>query len=185
MQEAAKAMQQDVASIEQINQGIRIVNDRVLPLVKTATGQDFGTIRTPGRGGGPTNWDTLINRPRRRLSQFIRDVLAFTPIQPVLHHACFAAGTPVRTIDGPEADRIADGGRSRALPGPDHRRALVPAGVAHSPQPPLAALEAVDGLGVRPRHRASIGSGRSARGGRWRATSSPATSSARWAGRSH
>ena len=45
MQQARQSLAQDIQTVESWNEGIREVNDRVLPIVKTVTGQDFGTDR--------------------------------------------------------------------------------------------------------------------------------------------
>jgi len=101
MQQAQQGLAQDIQTVESWNAGIREVNDRALPIVKTVTGQDLGT----DRDAWMTWWNdqlgyayqspTTVEKPT--YTQLVVYPMNSTPP----HNSCFAAGTSVQTIDGP------------------------------------------------------------------------------------
>ena len=97
---AAEALRQDVESIEQTNQGIRELDDRVLPLVKTVTGQDFGTDQEAWKKWWTDELGYAYTSTTPKIKPVYTSIVAVPSAQRPPHHSCFAAGTPVRTIDG-------------------------------------------------------------------------------------
>jgi tetratricopeptide (TPR) repeat protein len=92
----------DVQALEATNAEIREVNQRVVPLLKTITGQDMGV--EPGKWrawwtdqlGYVYQSSTAETKPT--YTEFI-----IAPPPGSLHSSCFAAGTSVQTVDGPRA----------------------------------------------------------------------------------
>jgi hypothetical protein len=103
-QNLAQRLAMDLHFIDGINGSIRLYNDRALPVLKAITGQDLGA--------DPERWkswwtDQLgyayeSNEPeaKRTYTDFVAAAV-FSPS--FVHAACFALGTPVRSIDGPRA----------------------------------------------------------------------------------
>jgi len=91
-------MQRDATSIEILNRRIREIDDRVLPLVKATTGQDFGDDQHAWKSwwsdqlGVVYESKTSVEKPT--YTEFVWASTGST------HHACFVAGTPVHTIGG-------------------------------------------------------------------------------------
>ncbi len=107
------AMQQtvdnDIRMLDDLNGQIDRTNERVLPLLETLTGQDYGTDQrawqkwwsdqlglvadaSSSSSTEPTFTDT-VTMPNT--------ALALPPDLPlIMHHSCFAAGTLVHSIDG-------------------------------------------------------------------------------------
>jgi hypothetical protein len=102
IQQARQSERRDMAAIEQMNRAARNANERVLPLVKASTGQDFGDDRDAWKGW----WSNELGYAYRSSTPSVKptytEFVAFNPILSVPHGACFAAGTPVLTIDGPK-----------------------------------------------------------------------------------
>ena len=99
LQEARQDERDDVATIERINGGIRGSNERVLPLVKAATGQDFGDDHDAWKKW----WDDELGYAFQSSSPKAKPIYTLTPYRSArvwAHTSCFAAGTPVHTIEG-------------------------------------------------------------------------------------
>ena len=106
IQQASRNLQQrlalDVQTIEATNAGINELNGRVLPVLGTITGQDFGAE--------PDKWKTWWTDELGYVYQsnvsetkptYTDTLTVQTPFTVgTTHAACFAAGTPVVTIDG-------------------------------------------------------------------------------------
>jgi hypothetical protein len=119
-QRAAMASEQrlinDVAALQAMNAEIVQGNDRVLPILSAVTGKDLGTDREAWK----TWWAdeqgysyTPSTSPKPTLDQAAPSYQPtfVTGVPVTLHHSCFAAGTPVRTLDGPrpiESLRVGD-----------------------------------------------------------------------------
>jgi hypothetical protein len=100
--------QRDLATIESQNTTIRQTNDRVLPLLDNMTGQKFGDDNHAW-----TQWwveeQGYSYQPPERIT-YTERAPEYRPSY-ATHHACFARGTPVATLDGPkpiETLRIGD-----------------------------------------------------------------------------
>ncbi|MDR3621633.1 MAG: polymorphic toxin-type HINT domain-containing protein [Paludisphaera borealis] len=113
VQVAQQRIQEDVAAIQQMNQAINESNERVLPLVTAATGQDFGDDREAWNGW----WSDQLGYAYQSSSPVTKPTyteIVQLPTPNVLaraSHSCFAAGTPVQTLAGPkpiESIRIGD-----------------------------------------------------------------------------
>jgi hypothetical protein len=116
LQEAQERERQDVATIEGMNQKIRVTNGRVLPLVEAATGRDFGDDRDAWKGWWSDQLGYVFKSSNPTVKPTYTEVLTYTPLQPNLSsrqslrellppgagHSCFAAGTPVLTLAGPK-----------------------------------------------------------------------------------
>jgi hypothetical protein len=102
-QEAQQRLVEDVQTVELTNSTIRELNDRVLPVAKTVTGKDFGSDRDAWLGWWTDQLGYAYQSPRTQSKPTYTDVVVFSAEPPRAHSACFAAGTPVRTIDGPRA----------------------------------------------------------------------------------
>lgn len=102
VEQARGRLAADVAEIERVNSGIRDVNDRVLPVVRTATGRDFGEDGHAWKGW----WSDQLGYAYR--SPQPDEKPTYTQVEQIpsqwslgFHSACFAAGTPVQTLSGP------------------------------------------------------------------------------------
>ncbi|HEV3162690.1 MAG TPA: polymorphic toxin-type HINT domain-containing protein [Isosphaeraceae bacterium] len=110
---AAQQLESDVASIKAYNANVNQANEQTLFALNIVTGQDFGSDQQ-----GWTAWWTdqrgyayqpPPERPKPTFDQVAP--LAYTPSYMQSHNACFASGTPVRTLDGSqpiEALKIGD-----------------------------------------------------------------------------
>lgn len=95
---AQQSLERDQAVVEGVNQQIRDVNDRVLPVVVPVSGRDFGEDADAWK----TWWNDQIGyaykstTPEEKPTYY--DFVAVPTTPP--HTACFAAATPVRTLEG-------------------------------------------------------------------------------------
>jgi hypothetical protein len=93
--------QNDLASLEANNLTARQINDRILPLLEAATGQDLGDDRLAW-----SKWWTEQQgysfRPPEKVTYYQR-APDTTPSYETPSSSCFGRGTLVRTIDGPRA----------------------------------------------------------------------------------
>jgi len=111
---ANRRMEQDVESIESYNDGVRRSNDRVLPVLALVSGRPFG----PDRAAWNTWWvdqvgmAVLPQKSQEKTTVIEQVPIDYQPrpISPTVvaqdvfirrSTSCFAAGTPVKTIDGP------------------------------------------------------------------------------------
>jgi len=101
-QAARQTLQQDIQSIEVMNAGIRELNDRVLPLARASTGQDFESDSDSWMKWWTNELGYTYQSPSPATKPTYTDVIDFQ-YQPPVHSACFSAGTPVHTISGPQA----------------------------------------------------------------------------------
>jgi hypothetical protein len=93
----------DVSFLQTTNDGISLCNDHTLPVLKAITGQDLGVEPEKWK-----NWwtDQLGYAYQSELPDikptYTDFVTASSLVQSYVHSACFAAGTLVQTIDGPQ-----------------------------------------------------------------------------------
>jgi len=101
-------MQADVLEVEAINADIEAVNDKVLPSLSALTGQDLGASADAWQSWWADQRGYALSRsPTTEKPTYTE----FVSNPNLLHHACFGAGTLVRTLDGPrpiESVRVGD-----------------------------------------------------------------------------
>jgi len=96
--QAEQSLERDAAFVEGVNQQIRDLNDRVLPVVVPVSGRDFGDTADAWKSW----WNNEIgyayesSTPDEKPTYY--DFVAVSVRPP--HTACFAEGTPVRTLEG-------------------------------------------------------------------------------------
>ncbi len=91
-------MAQDVATIESFNRAIRQDNRVVAATLTEITAQNLGDDPEAWR----TWWtDKLGLRYETAQPKYKKRTVQFVTVPYVIHHACFAAGTPVPTLTGP------------------------------------------------------------------------------------
>ncbi len=97
---AEQSLERDAAFVEDVNQQIRNVNDRVLPVIVSVSGRDFGD----GADEWKTWWNDEIGYAHQSSTPAEKPTYYGFVEVPILppHSACFAAGTPVRTLEGPK-----------------------------------------------------------------------------------
>jgi len=91
----------DVQALETTNAQITRVNQGVLPLLKTITGQDLGVEPDKWRGWWTDQLGYVYQSSTQATKPTYTDFVSAVP--PTTHSACFAAGTSIQTIDGPRA----------------------------------------------------------------------------------
>jgi len=107
-----QAMQADLAmavqTVETANAGINQVNDRVIPILKTCTGQDLGVEPEKWKSWWTDQLGYVYQssqpetKPTYSSFETAEGPGGLAPVN-LIHHACFAAGTPVSTVAGPRA----------------------------------------------------------------------------------
>jgi hypothetical protein len=103
VRQAQESLAQDIQTVESWNQGIREVNDRVLPIVKTVTGQDLGADRDAWLKWWNNEQGYAYQSPPIDDKPTYTQLVSVPVYVPPVHSACFGAGTSVRTLDGPRA----------------------------------------------------------------------------------
>jgi hypothetical protein len=108
-----QSLANDVQTLEAANAEIRELDDRVLPILKVLTGQDFGTEPDAWRKWWTDQLGYVYQSSQPSTKPTFTDTTAMPNVsvavqQPEFvalqaHSACFAAGTPVHTLDGPRA----------------------------------------------------------------------------------
>ena len=96
-----QSFENDVRMLQAMNDQIDRSNGRVLPLLETLTGQNFGTEPTQWRTWwadqlGLVSEERYADANKPTFSEFV----TLPDVSPP-HHACFAAGTLVQTFRGP------------------------------------------------------------------------------------
>jgi tetratricopeptide (TPR) repeat protein len=104
-------MDDDIRMLDEANAQITEIDGRVLPLLQTLTGQDFGTNSKAWQQWWTDQLGLVVDSSSSDTKPTFTDTIA-TPdttlnlptgsIHVLPHHACFAAGTLVHTIDGPQ-----------------------------------------------------------------------------------
>jgi hypothetical protein len=140
----------DIQSVETTNAGINELNGRVLPVLGMITGQDLGV--------DPEKWNawwadqlgyiyqsnTPTNKPTYTDRMMARPFTVGTS-----HTACFAAGTPVATVDGPRAiESIQVGDRVLAQDSSSGLLSFRPVVAVHRNRPTATLRIALDGEAV-------------------------------------
>jgi tetratricopeptide (TPR) repeat protein len=101
-----QTLNNDIQVVEAANDQINQVNGRVLPLLSTLTGQDFGADPQPWQKwwtdqlGYVYQSSTPTTKPTFTETVSAPSILFPLAVAGRRHAACFAAGTPVHTIDG-------------------------------------------------------------------------------------
>ena len=95
---AQQSLAENVRGVEAANASIQALNERVLPVLTKTTGQNFGEDHEAW-----ARWDT--DRAGYAVQSSTSDKPTFSEVVQLsystrTHHSCFAAGTPVRTIEG-------------------------------------------------------------------------------------
>jgi hypothetical protein len=100
-QNLEQAMARDIQAVELTNCGIKLVNSRALPLLKVLSGKDIGAEPDQWKGWWVDQLGYVFQAPSQLTKPTFTDFVSVdsTPV----HAACFAAGTMVKTIDGPRA----------------------------------------------------------------------------------
>jgi hypothetical protein len=112
-----QSLANDVQTLEAANAEIRELDDRVLPILKVLTGQDFGTEPDAWRKWWTDQLGYVYQSSRPSTKPTFTDTTAMPNVsvaaqEPVFvaavqaaqtHSSCFAAGTAVHTLDGPRA----------------------------------------------------------------------------------
>ncbi len=108
-QAVQQSLANDIETVEAVNKQLNQMNDRVLPVLKTLTGQELGPDPEPWRkwwtdqlgyvyqSSQPENKPTFSDTVSMPNTVVNLPVLQLVPP----HSACFSAGTLVHTIDGP------------------------------------------------------------------------------------
>jgi tetratricopeptide (TPR) repeat protein len=99
VREARRRIEEDVAAIDQVNQGIRETNGRVLPLATAAAGRNFGDDREAWKGwwNDQLGYAYQSSQPAEKPTY---SELVELPVVSQVSHSCFAAGTSVHTLEG-------------------------------------------------------------------------------------
>jgi hypothetical protein len=104
-QELQQSLALDIQTVETTNSQIGDLNGRVLPVLKTISGQDFGAEPEKWRTWWTDQLGYVYQSNVPEIKPTLTDtVTATSPFtMGTSHSACFAAGTPVSTLDGPRA----------------------------------------------------------------------------------
>ncbi len=89
----------DVQSIDTINAGIRDLNGRILPILTTLTGREMGAEPEQWKAWWTDQLGYAFQKQSTTSKPTFTDVIDSPSWSASLE--CFAAGTPVHTIDGP------------------------------------------------------------------------------------
>jgi hypothetical protein len=107
IQQATRTLQQqlnmDIQTVETTNTGINELNSRVLPVLRLMTGQDIGVEPDQWKSWWTDQLGYVYQSSTPQTKPTYSDTLTVqTPFTVgTTHSACFSAGTPVMTIDGP------------------------------------------------------------------------------------
>lgn len=101
-------LENDIRTVEAANTEINQVNNRVLPVLRTLTGRDFGADPEPWQKWWTDQLGYVYQSSQPTSKPTYTDTVAMPNITidvavPLVHSACFAAGTLVHTMDGPRA----------------------------------------------------------------------------------
>jgi hypothetical protein len=99
VRQAHESQAQDIQSVENTNARIRELNDRVLPVAKILTGQDFGNDRDGWLGWWTDQLGYAYHAQKTQTKPTFTQEVVFSASPPV-SSACFAVGTSVHTIEG-------------------------------------------------------------------------------------
>ncbi|MFO0949794.1 MAG: polymorphic toxin-type HINT domain-containing protein [Isosphaeraceae bacterium] len=105
-------LEQDVASLEGYNAAATQRERQVGPVLHALTGQDFGPAPEDWRAWWADEQGYAYSRQTEPTFKPVVTEVVPNPVQPYrVHHSCFAAGTPVKTLEGPrpiETLRVGD-----------------------------------------------------------------------------
>jgi len=93
----------DVQYLEATNDGINICNERALPVLRAITGQDLGVDSEKWKSWWTDQLGYAYQSDLPETKPTYADFIAQGRfVSAYVHSACFAAGTFVQTIDGPQ-----------------------------------------------------------------------------------
>jgi hypothetical protein len=95
-------LEADLAAVRLYNDDAQVINDRVLPVLRRVTGRDFGPDRQAwSRWWAEENGYAAAEPPgpKPTFTEIVPPL--FQPNYQTVSNSCFAAGTPVRTLDRP------------------------------------------------------------------------------------
>jgi hypothetical protein len=94
----------DVATLEALNAATSRGNDQVMPVLYALTGQDLGASPEDWKAWWADERGYVYDRPSVPRAKPVVTQVVPNPYQGpvVVHHSCFAAGTPVKTLEGPK-----------------------------------------------------------------------------------
>lgn len=100
-------LENDVAYVEATNRAMRESNGAILPVLDAVTGKDLGESSEEWKAWWTDQkgyaYQSSTTQDKPTFATLIQsDAPLYVPPQPP-HGACFAAGTPVRTIEGPRS----------------------------------------------------------------------------------
>ena len=101
-------LENDIRTVDAANAEMNQINDRVLPVLRTLTGQDFGADSEPWQKWWTDQLGYVFQSSQPSTKPTFTDTVAVPNVTidvavPRVHSACFAAGTLVQTMDGPRA----------------------------------------------------------------------------------
>jgi tetratricopeptide (TPR) repeat protein len=96
-------MARDVQMIEMTNANIKLVNSRALPLLKVISGKDIDVEPEKWKGWWTDQLGYAYQSSSEATKPTYSDFVSVGSLAGPVHSACFAAGTLVKTIDGPRA----------------------------------------------------------------------------------
>jgi hypothetical protein len=97
-------LENDVARLEALNAETSRGNDQVMPVLYALTGQDLGSSPDDWKAWWADERGYVYDRPSVPRAKPVVTQVVPNPYQGpvVVHHSCFAAGTPVKTLEGPK-----------------------------------------------------------------------------------
>jgi tetratricopeptide (TPR) repeat protein len=169
-QDLEQRLAMDVHFLDVTNERINLYNDRALPVLRAITGQNLGVAPEKWKSWWTDQLGYVYQSEIPETKPTYTEMIAEASLFPAyVHAACFAAGTPVATIDGPrpiESIRVGDLVLSQ---GPSSGRlTFQPVLAAHrNPPSPTLCIK----VGNAWSRRASTVSGKPVKDGPWPATS--------------
>jgi len=134
-QSLEQAMARDIQALEMTNASIKLVNSRALPLLKVLSGKDIGIEPEQWKGWWTDQLGYVYQAASQQTKPTFTDFVSVDST-PAAHSACFAAGTLVKTIDGPRSiESIQVGDRVLAQNTTSGDLAFQPVVVIHKSEP--------------------------------------------------
>jgi hypothetical protein len=96
---AGQQLEADLAAVQAYNADAAVINERVVPVLRSITGQDFGQDRQAWSRWWVNEREYVSPEPGPKPT-FRQNVPPLVPPNFRVSTSCFAAGTPVRALDG-------------------------------------------------------------------------------------